>query len=812
MFTLKNISKIIEAKLYGNDQNINEFLIDSRLLQTTDRLIFVAIKSQRNNGHEYIKELIDKGVRAFLIEENSFDYEKYLQKEISFIVCKNSLKALQLLAKEHRRGFKIPVIGITGSNGKTTVKEWLYQLLKPNYSICRSPKSYNSQIGVPLSVLNLNSLNTLAIFEAGISTLGEMEELNNIIQPNITIITSIGEAHNEGFDSKKQKLNEKLKLAHNSAVIIANTEEKPQINDLAQLIWLSENNKADFNYTLEEEVLKINYQLKSYNFQIPFNDKASVQNFATCIACLFYLGIKESEIQNRIKLIQPLAIRLEIKNAISNSIIINDFYNSDLDSLKIALQFQNQQNRKKKKMIIVSEIEQSGLLPNVLYKQMATLFQKNEIHTVVGIGKEISKHKYFFNSNALFFETTKDFVSAHTAISHRFSDATILLKGARSFGFEQISRIFQLKSHDTVFEIHLNKLVDNLNYYKSLIKPQTKLMAMVKATGYGSGSVEIARTLQYNGVSYLAVAYADEGVELRNAEIKLPIMVMNSEIDAFEDIIEFKLEPEIYNFKTLHEFAKKLDSIGITSAYPVHIKLDTGMKRLGFEENEIDKLAETITAYPQLKVISIFSHLVASDNQQLDEFTQQQINAFNTQATKIEKQIKYPVLKHICNSSGITRFSNAHFNMVRLGIGLYGVGSDAQTQAQLQNVGVLKTKISQIKTIRAGETIGYNRSFMFQQQGKIATIPIGYADGFLRTLSNGAHGVYVNGYFCKVVGNVCMDMCMIDVTNVSCVEGDEVIIFENYEQLIALSKALKTIPYEVLSNISARVKRIYVYE
>lgn len=815
MYNLQQIAEITNATLSGNTiHKISYFLNDSRALQSPSDTLFIALKTNRNNGHNYITDLIEKGVKSFLIQENEFDVSKYKNTDISFVISKDPLKAIQKLAAYHRKQFTIPVIGITGSNGKTVVKEWLYQLLKSNFSICRSPKSYNSQIGVPLSVLNLNHTHTLAIFEAGISLPNEMDALAEIINPTIGVFTSIGSAHDEGFESREQKVSEKLKLINACDKKIINGLHKEQLSAsvLKNSFVVSEFEDADLKINFTNETLELKSATTNYSFKIPFSDKASVLNASTCAAVLLQMGFKELEIAQRLATLQPVALRLEIKTGINNALIINDYYNSDIDSIKIALNYLLQQNRRQRKIVVVSDLEQSGVSANTLYKQLADLFSQNKIDLVVGIGKEISNYKPLFKSNSLFFTDTHSFINQFKLINYQFSEASILLKGARSFGFENISRVLQLKSHDTVFEINLNKLINNVNYYRTLVASEVKIMCMVKAMGYGSGGAEIAKTLQHIGVNYLAVAYADEGVELRQSQITLPIMVMSPEEDALEDIINYQLEPEIYSFKVLHAFVKKLDALGITEPYPVHLKIDTGMHRLGFEETDFEKLAVDLKNLPQIKVKSVFSHLVGSDSADLDGFTAQQITIFEKAFKLFETALGYSVLKHICNSGGITRFKQAHYNMVRLGIGMYGIGVNTAEQIKLENVGSLITRISQIKNVVKDQTVGYSRKGKLERDTKIATIPIGYADGFGRLLGNGKHGVYINGKFCKTVGNICMDMCMIDVTDCNCQEGDEVIIFENVEQINSLAKALDSISYEVLTNVSARVKRVYVQE
>jgi len=813
MYSLKQIAEITGSAFEGKiNHSVNFFLTDSRNLVNPDDVVFVAIKSGKNDGHKYIEELIEQGVKSFWIQKNSFDAQK-VNKDVSFVISEDPLKALQNLAIYHRKQFKIPVIGITGSNGKTSVKEWLYQLLKADYSICRSPKSFNSQLGVPLSILNLNETHTLGIFEAGISMPGEMDILQEIIQPTIGIITSIGSAHDEGFESREQKIREKLKLVRDCKRVIVNGLTSEFIPELirAKTILLSKYDEADYKIISEGETLILKSSNKEETYKIPFNDEISILNISTCIALLKELG-KDAVIQERLPLLQPVALRLEIRNGIHNSLLINDYYNSDLDSLKLAFNFLQQQNRRLHKAIIISDIEQSGVPDNKLYKEIASLVSHNKIDVVVGIGKKISLYRTFFKADSAFFESTNDFVRQFNNISYRFSNSTVLLKGARSFGFESIANLLQLKSHDTVFEINLNKLTDNVNYYRSILKPEVKLMCMVKAMGYGGGGSELAKTLQHIGVNYLAVAYADEGVELRQSQISLPIMVMSPETEAFEDIINYRLEPEIYSVKSLTDFIRKLDQLGVSEAYPVHIKIDTGMHRLGFEKKDIVELLKVLKANPHVRVQSVFSHLAGSDNPSLDEFSKQQITIFYEVAEMLNRELDYKFIKHICNSGAISRFKNAHFDMVRLGIGMHGIGVNAEEQKKLQNVSILKTKISQIKNVNKGETVGYNRMGKADENIKIATIPIGYADGFSRLLGNGNFGVFINGKYCKTIGNICMDMCMIDVTSVNCREGDEVIIFETTPQLQDMASAMKTITYEVLTSVSGRVKRVYVQE
>lgn len=821
MYTPQHISKIINANLVGeSNHSVQHLLIDSRQLTEPAHSVFVALKSDRNDGHQYILGLIHKGVKTFIVHHIP-DSCVGLKEDICFLIVTDTLKALQQLASNHRAQFNLPVIGVTGSNGKTIVKEWLYQLLKSDYNIARSPKSYNSQVGVPLSVWQLNNKHTLGIFEAGISEVGEMDLLREIIKPTIGVFTSLGTAHDEGFKNISEKLKEKMQLFAQCQTVIVNalsfTQEHTELlNQYTFLISRSEQATLqiiEIENLFTHTIIIAKYRGEQISINIPFTDSASVDNAITCWATLLHLSIPQQDIEKRMLLLQAVAMRLELKLGNNNCVLINDFYNSDINALEIALHHQKQQHRGGKKVVILSDIEQSGKLSWELYEHVSKLMAQFHIDTVIGIGKEISSQKELFEKDAHFFNDTESFIKeSKTNPSLQFHNAIILLKGARSYGFERISKLLQQKSHDTVLEINLNRLVHNLNFYRSQTTKDTLLMCMVKATGYGSGSTEIAFTLQHHHADYLAVAYADEGVELRKAGIHLPIMVMSPEESSYDDMIDYRLEPEIYSFKVAKEFLQALQQKAISEPYPVHIKLDTGMKRLGFEANQIDELCEFLNAENLLRVKSIFSHLVASDDKAFDDFTSTQISLFEKLASRIEKSIGYHALKHICNSGAITRWKNAHYNMVRLGIGMYGVGFNDIEKHHLENISSLKTRISQIKQLEVGETVGYNRKGVASKKTMIATIPIGYADGFSRKLGNGNGTVLINQIACKTIGNICMDMCMVDVTDIDCKEGDEVIVFETNEQLMELSKAMETIPYEVLTSISSRVKRVYVQE
>jgi len=817
-YKLSDIAKAIQGTL-SNPVNpvINHLLIDSRNLLSPGDSLFFALKGDRHDGHNFISELAGNGVLNFVV-----NYIPQPNDELSncnFIVVKDTLKALQTLCSLHRKKFNIPVIGITGSNGKTIVKEWLFQLLNQKYNITRSPKSYNSQVGVPLSVWLMDEKTEMGIFEAGISRDDEMQNLQNIISPTIGIFTNIGEAHQENFISQKQKAKEKLRLFSKCEALIYNRDyliiDTIVTSDLAQKIktftW-SQKFPADLNISnieKKEASTKIaaKYKRKTTQIAIPFTDDASIENAIHCWATLLYLGFKEEEIQLKMEGLSPVAMRLELKAGIHNCTLINDYYNSDIQSLNIALDFLNHQKQHDKRTIILSDILQSGMDEKKLYSAVANLLLKKNVHRLIGIGPAISHQAGLFKIKKKFFSGTEEFLEHISEIV--FSDEAILLKGARAFRFEEISKFLQQKTHDTVLEINLNAVVHNLNYFKSLLKPETKVMAMVKAFSYGSGLFEIANVLQYQKVDYLAVAYVDEGIELRRAGITIPVMVMDPEMNNFELMLENRLEPEIYSFRLLEAFLSVLQKNGIRN-YPVHIKLDTGMRRLGFESAEIEKLISFLLSQNCMMVKSVFSHLAASDETVHDDFTLSQFLVFEEMSKKITDALKYPVLRHILNSSGIERFPEVNYDMVRLGIGLYGISSINQNK--LEQISSLKCIISQIKNVSAKETVGYSRKGQVRKNSVIATVPIGYADGLDRRLGNGVGYVLVKGEKAPIIGNICMDMCMIDITGINAKEGDEIIVFGKGISVSELAEKTGTIPYEILTGISRRVKRVYYHE
>ncbi|MCX6232499.1 MAG: bifunctional UDP-N-acetylmuramoyl-tripeptide:D-alanyl-D-alanine ligase/alanine racemase [Bacteroidetes bacterium] len=825
-FSLAEIAKICKTDVTGNQLNnpvIFDLLTDSRNITSIDNCLFFALISKRNDGHKYIPELYQKGMRSFVISILPDDINDY--PEASFILVKDTLKALQTITANHRKLFNIPVIGITGSNGKTIVKEWLYQLLSDDKKIVKNPKSYNSQIGVPLSVWQMKAEHELAIFEAGISEPDEMDKLQAIIQPTIGIFTNIGHAHDENFIHKEQKIAEKLKLFTKVSALIYCADyleikerilKSESLRNIPFFTW-SKKNTANLSIqqidkNTKKSTITAIYNTEKLSIEIPFTDDASIENAIHCWVVLLYLNYSNEFIEQRMRLLHPIAMRLELKEGVNNCSVINDSYSSDIDSLSIAIDFLNQQKQHLKKTVILSDILQSGREDKHLYSEIADLLEKKNVNRLIGIGHAISKQAQLFNLEKSFYQSTDEFLKDF--LYSNFNNETILVKGARIFEFEKINQVLQQKAHETVLEINLNAIIHNLNYYRSRLNPGTKLMAMVKAFSYGSGSFEIANTLQFHHVDYLAVAYADEGVELRKAGITLPIMVMNPEEQSFDTIIKYKLEPEIYSLRvfSLLEEIIKLHLAGSQQVINIHIKLDTGMHRLGFEHKDLAELTERIKNNPQIQVQSVFSHLSASEDSQYDDFTHQQINLLTSMCKTIEDGLGYKVIRHILNSAGIIRFPEAQFEMVRLGIGLYGIASVGIEQKELENVGTLKTIISQIKHIPKNDTIGYSRKWIAKEDMNIAIIPIGYADGLNRKLGNGKGKVLINNMFVPIIGNICMDMCMVDISGIDAKENDEVIIFGEKYPVTYLAEEIDTIPYEILTTISRRVKRIFYQE
>ena len=818
LYQVTEIKEVVHAKgiLNEPEATIRSLVFDSRKLSDIEHSLFFALKGRRD-GHEYLQDVYDQGIRNFIISDDSGILAKY--NDVNILLVDDTLQALHKLTAWHRTHYHYPVMAITGSNGKTVVKEWLYQLLAPEKNVIRSPKSYNSQIGVPLSVWEMNDEHSMAIFEAGVSHTGEMINLTRIIQPTIGLLTNIGEAHNEGFADREEKIREKLLLFENTDLFIYSPKYLKgytgEIPGREKFTW-SWDEEADLHLiddeVLEDKYLFIRGTYKGRDVQcvIPFIDAASVENAICCWATILALGYLPHDADIRLEKLHPIKMRLELKDGINNCSIIDDSYSSDISSLAIALDFLKQQNQHLRRSLILSDIPEAGIDSESLYKQVAKLLKNKEVDRLIGVGEELTRHADIFNLEKSFFKNTDELIQHLDTL--KLYNETILIKGARAFGFERVSTVLAKKVHETMLEINLNALEHNLNYYKSQLKKGVKLMVMVKAFSYGSGSFEIANLLQFNKIDWLAVAYADEGVTLRKAGITLPIMVMNPDLMAFDVMIEQSLEPEIYSFRVLKDFIEALNRKNQES-YPVHIKLDTGMHRLGFLPNEIPLLLEEIENCPAITIKSVFSHLVASEDPESDDFTHQQVSIFKEITNKIESAVGYKFLRHISNTSGISRIPEAQFEMVRLGIGLYGIDNSFRNKkSPLQTVTTLKTSISQIKDLEPGDTVGYNRKGIMPNGGKVATVKIGYADGYSRKLGNGVGKMLINGVKVPTIGNICMDMCMLDITGVPANEGDEVIVFNDVIRVEDIAAQIGTIPYEVLTGISERVKRVYFYE
>ncbi|MCU0416342.1 MAG: bifunctional UDP-N-acetylmuramoyl-tripeptide:D-alanyl-D-alanine ligase/alanine racemase [Cytophagaceae bacterium] len=795
---------------------IQHLSLDTRKVTAPEGTLFFAIRGKNHDAHEYISIAYAKGIRAFVIEAD-ISIEQY--PDAGFFKTTSTIQALQHWVAHHRAQFTLPVIGITGSNAKTIIKEWLYQVLQSDYCVARNPKSYNSQIGVPLSVWSINERHTLGIFEAGISQPDEMRHLEKVIQPSLGIFTTIGSAHDEGFKDRFHKIKEKAALfTHCKTVILCrdHTEiiQHPAIQALSLFTWSMQGQAADIQWQALPTTggfLKWNVVTPHWEgvLQLPFTDKASIENAAHVVAVLVYFGYPVVDIQKRIDALQPLQMRLELKQAKNDCYIIDDTYNNDLAGIRMALDFMLHVRQRHQKTVILSDVLESGIPPEQLYQEIAGMLQAAEVQRVFCIGKE---GKWLVPHTTLevhTFDTVEDFLTSEWIRS--FSKEIILIKGARSFSFERIVQVLEWQQHETRLEVNLNALAHNLNVYRSRLKPGVKTMGMVKALAYGSGAHEVALWLQQLGVHYLAVAYTDEGVQLREQGVTLPIMVMNAAVETFDRLVEYKLEPEIYRLDMLDIWLEMSRSQAIT--LPIHLKWDTGMRRLGMEHQDVDAVVERLKAAPTLRVASCFTHLAGSDEVEHDAFTQAQLDLFLSITEKIEAVVGYPILRHAANSAAILRLPETHLDMVRLGIGLYGVESSGIYQNELKAISTFKTHISQLRTIEAGVSVGYSRRWVAQRTTRVATIEVGYADGYDRRLSNGVGEVGIRGQRCPVIGNVCMDMTMIDVTDVpNCAVGDEVQLFGDQITIPEVAAKIGTIGYEVLTGIGDRVKRIYFSE
>ena len=827
-YDIQTIAKLTNAKRYGiHDSSISFLLTDSRSLCFPEETLFFALKTERNDGHQYVAELYRRGVRNFVVNRRPSE----VFDDANFLVVADTLKALQQLAASHRAAFDVPVVGITGSNGKTMVKEWLSQLLGDH--VTRSPRSYNSQIGVPLSVWLLNEQSEIGIFEAGISLKGEMQALRDIIRPTIAILTNLGAAHQENFSSIGEKCREKLVLFSDAETIVYCADDETVSREVAALglkgeplAWSQKRKDVamyvDSIQKMAAETM-VSYRFKgaeNQSFMIPFVDDASIANAIICATVALHLGLSPKQLSERMPQLEPVAMRLEVKEGRNGCVLINDSYNLDYNSLDIALDFmqrrvsssnENQEKdwrENKYKTLILSDIQQSGLSPNQLYADVSELVKKRGVGKLIGIGPELCRNEKAFDlSEKYFFQTTDEFIGSD--VFRNLGHEVVLLKGARQFGFEKITDLLVEKVHETTLEVNLGAVVNNLNHYRSQMKPSTKLVCMIKADAYGAGAVEIAKTLQDHRVDYLAVAVADEGVTLRKAGITANIMVMNPEMSSFKTLFDYYLEPEIYSFRLLEALVAAAEREGITG-WPVHIKIDTGMHRLGFDTSEIDLLVQRLKRQMAVMPRSVFSHFVGADSDSFDEFSALQFQRFDEASRRLQAAFDHKILRHIANSAGIEHFPERQLDMCRLGIGLYGVNPFGE--ASLSTVSSLKTTILQLRRVPAGDSVGYSRKTVLQCDSVIGAIPIGYADGLFRQLGNRRGYCIVNGHRADYVGNICMDVAMIDVTGIDCREGDSVEIFGQQLPVSVVSEQVGTIPYEILTAVSNRVKRVYFQE
>ena len=808
------LAEIIQAELVGNPHKIVEQVFyDSRNIITPENGVFFAI-SAIHDGHTFMEEAYQKSIRIFVCTHIPNEHE-----DATYLIVKNPVQALQKWAEHHLSNYTIPTIGITGSNGKTIVKEWLYQCLWEQYNIVRSPKSFNSQIGLPLSVLQTNKENNLGIFEVGISQPGEMVKQEQVLHPSIGVLTNVLSAHSEYFKDKSHQISEKIKLFKNSETIIYNNENEEvekQIKDTYsdQKLLSFGNKNADIqliktSFGKDGTILTVTINNKSDEFKIPFTDEASIQNILCLIGILHTLGYNAEFMQKQFLQLQSVSMRLELIKGINNCLVINDTFNSDYKSLEIALNFLFQQN-KDKKALILSDIHQSRIPEKELYHKIAELVNAFPLDSLLLVGEKLEKYQNLFTCQSSVFLSTQEVIDYLNI--HPYKETAVLLKGARVFELEKAAAHLETQSHDTILEVNLHSLMMNVNYFKSLLQPTTKIIAMVKASSYGIGSFEVAEVLQYYHIDYLAVAYADEGALLREKGIYLPVMVMNPEVSSYDTVIDNQLEPEIYSFRVLEKFIQKLKEKSVSEKYPIHIKIDTGMHRLGFQPEEARQLAEVLTNNPFVEVKSVFSHFSASDDKNQEEFTRFQAYKLTSSYDILVQAWGYKPLLHISNTAGIINYPEYQFDAVRIGIGMYGYIEQKEALKKLETVVTLKTVISNIHYLLPGETVGYGRRFKAERNCIIATLPIGYADGVRRSVGNGTGYVNINGKKAPIIGSVCMDMMMIDVTDIPCKEGDSVIILGDSPSLQEYAQWYKTIPYEVLTSIAPRVKRVFYRE
>lgn len=814
---ISDIIAPLQTLIQQPNATISELVFDSRKVILPAQSLFFAIQTQTNDGHRFIPQLVELGVKNFVVSRQLADYQHFT--DCNFWQVTNPVRAMQQLAVHHRQKFHFPIVGITGSNGKTIVKEWLAAMLSEDFQVVKNPNSYNSQIGVAFSVWQLSDNQNFGIFEAGISQPNEMTHLAEMIQPTIGILTNIGAAHAQFFIDNKQKLTEKLNLFADCKTLVYCADnqlitEVLQDEKYAHLQKISWGKSAAAHFRITKITPKQQFTVVDFgehSLEIPFTDAASVENALHCAATLAFLGFPFAKINQKLASLTPIAMRMELKEALNQSILINDTYSLDFNSLRIALDFLNAQKQFAKKTLILSDFEQIQQFSDENYQEIADLLRQNGISKFIAVGEQFYQKTHFFSDILHFFYRNTAELMAHFGEIF-FQNEAILIKGARSFQFEKVAALLQSKTHQTVLNVHLPAIIHNLNYYRSQLKPTTKMVAMVKAQSYGLGDAELINELQYHHIDYLAVAYTDEGVNLRRHNIRTPIIVLGAEAHSFDVMIQHDLEPEIYNFFYFKQLEEVLKHYPTIKKFKIHLKMDTGMHRLGFSEAEIPELIERLKANPQFEVASIFSHLAAAEDASEDEFTRQQIARFDTLSSPICAAFDYPILRHILNSSGISRFPEAQFDMVRLGLGLYGFSPLDRDRARLQNTITLKTIVTQLKTIAKGETVGYNRSFVAPREMQLAIIPIGYADGYPRELSNNVGHVLVAGKLAPIVGKICMDMCMVDVTDLLVNIGDEVIVYGDIPRLDDVAVSIHKTPYELLTAISRRVPRIYVVD
>ncbi|TWP29915.1 bifunctional UDP-N-acetylmuramoyl-tripeptide:D-alanyl-D-alanine ligase/alanine racemase [Apibacter muscae] len=814
MYTVGELASLTNGKVIGDsNKKISEIFYDSRSIVSPKEGIFFALTGN-SNGHDYIEEVFTKSIRIFVCS-----YIPVKHEQATYILVDNPLEALQKWAKEHLKKHPVKTIGITGSNGKTIVKEWLFHALNSELKVYRSTKSYNSQLGLAISILQMKPGYDLGIFEVGISYPGEMEKQEKVLSPKIGVLTNVLEAHSANFKDKEDLIVEKIKLFKHSEAILCNDQPKirtiiKQVYPDKKIIFFGKDADSDIqllNVVKQNKSTCLNVKInsKEESFTIPFSDEASIQNALCLLAILFYLNMDVALIKKKFLQLYGISMRLELIHGDNDSVVINDTFNSDIKSLEIALQQLYQQN-KPKKILILSDILQSSSKEEELWNQVSTLVNAYPLDQLLLIGEKGAKYKQWFKHATYIFSTTQEVITFIKKSPPK--DSAILLKGARDFGLERISKFLQSQSHDTILEVNLNALRFNVKYFKSLLKPKTKMIAMVKASSYGIGGYEVAETLQLHHMDYLAVAYSDEGVFLRKKGIYLPIMVMNPELNSYQAIIDNDLEPEVYSFRVLEKFTERLKELSIAKKYPIHIKIDTGMCRLGFNPQEIEKLAFQLKENPWIEVKSIFTHLAVSDVPEEKDFTQRQAKLLTSAYDQLVETLGYKPMLHCCNSAGIVNYPEFHFDAVRLGIGMYGYIDHKETLKNLENVVTLQTVISNIHTIQEGGTVSYGRRFRAKKTTRIATLPIGYADGIKRLAGNGRGYVRVNGAIAPIVGSICMDMMMVDVTEILCQEGDEVIVLGESPSLLEYATWCETIPYEILTSISPRVKRIFYKE